>query len=207
MVSVIEAAYQTHRAELMTAEQQRIEQMKQAQEQKRDVRRKEESAAHADWYRQKVQEANPWATALDAQKAGTFVAPAPLPAAVPLDPNARPAIDSIRPPTRLTSLGSELGGITLAEFRRIARSPEEAMERLWQKLETLKQDSYEKWQEGAQAWRQSPLQQQYLQMVTKSFASGRPVAEIAREMNEKDSTQPTAEEIGAILLLNNRLNV
>ena len=33
------------------------------------------------------------------------------------------------------------------------------------------------------------------------------VAEIARELHEKDVNQPTAEEIGAILLMNNRLNV
>jgi hypothetical protein len=217
MAGVIEAAYQAHRAELTVAEQKRIEGMKRAQEEKREVRRKQESDAHAEWYRQKIQEANPWAAAMEAQKAPGAspgqvtwpVAASPqstgsVPAA---DPNARPTVDSIRAPSRLTSLGNELGGITLAEFRRIARSPEEAMERLWQKLETLKQESYERWQEGAQAWRQAPLQQQYLQIVAQSFTSGRPVAEIARELHDKDPNQPTAEEIGAILLLNNRLNV
>lgn len=221
MVAVIEEAYQTHRAELTTAEQLRIERLKQAQETKREERRKQESEAHAEWYRQKIQEANPWAAALDAQKAaaaagstvpvGQVTWPAPVSAAgqaPTTGPSAPTAVDAIRPPTRLTSLGNELGGITLAEFRRIARTPEEAMEALWQKLETLKQESYDHWQEGAQAWRQSPLQQQYLQMVAQSFTSGRPVAEIAREIHEKDpKNQPTAEEIGAILLLNNRLNV
>ncbi|MBP9762691.1 hypothetical protein KBD34_03665 [Patescibacteria group bacterium] len=218
MAGVIEAAYQAHRAELTEAEQKRIESMKQAQEQKREVRRKQESDDHAEWYRQKIQEANPWAAAIEAQKtAGTNSGQVSWPTAtatsqsagsVPAaDPNARPTVDSIRAPARLTSLGNELGGITLAEFRRIARTPEESMERLWQKLETLKQESYERWQEGAQAWRQSPLQQQYLQIVAQSFTSGRPVAEIAREQHEKDPNQPTAEEIGAILLLNNRLNV
>ena len=220
MVAVIEEAYQAHRAELTTAEQLRIERLKQAQEAKREERRKQESAEHAEWYRQKIQEANPWAAALDAQKAaaagsatpaGQVTWPVPVSASgqAPTTGSAAPtAVDAIRPPTRLTSLGNELGGITLAEFRRIARTPEEAMEALWQKLETLKQESYDHWQEGAQAWRQSPLQQQYLQLVAQSFTSGRPVAEIAREIHEKDpKNQPTAEEIGAILLLNNRLNV
>ncbi len=205
MASVIEQAYASHRAELTQAEQLRIEGMKQAQNEKREVRRKQESEAHAEWYRQKVQEANPWAAAIESQKAaaagGAVVQTGPVSSAAPS------AMDSIRPPTRLTSLGNELGGITLAEFRRLSQSPEEAMERLWQKLETLKQESYERWQEGAQAWRQSPLQQQYLQIVAQSFTSGRPVAEIARELHEKDVNQPTAEEIGAILLMNNRLNV
>ncbi len=215
MVLVIEKAYALHKEELATAEQRRIESMKRAQDEKREVRRKEESEAHADWYRQKVQDANPWAAAIEAQKAGQ---PAPgqvswspagqqAVASPNVDPSARPPIDSIRPPTRLMSLGNELGSITLADFRRIAQSPEEAMERLWQKLETLKQESYEKLQEGAQAWRQSPLQQQYLQLVAQSFTSGRPVAEIASELHEKDPNQPTPQEIGAILLLNNRLNV
>ncbi len=215
MVSVIEAAYQAHRAELMAAEQQRIEGMKRAQDQKRDIRRKQESEAHADWYRQKVQETNPWAAALNAQSVNASPTtqptqpstswPTAMPA-VPTDPNARPVIDSIRPPNRLMSLGSELAGTTLAEFRRMARTPEEATERVWQKFETLKQESYERWQEGTQAWRQSPLQQQYLQLVAQSFTSGRPVAEIARELHEQDPNQPTAEEIGAILLINNRLH-
>lgn len=218
MVKVIEESYQAHRSELMAAEQQRIEKLKQAQDQKRDERRKQESEAHADWYRQKVQEANPWAAALQAQPPQSTAAGAPASAAVPVWPTptassavpvnaAPPVIDSIRPPMRLTSLGSELAGVTLAEFRRMARTPEEATERIWQKLETLKQESYERWQEGAQAWRQSPLQQQYLQIVAQSFTSGRPVAEIARELHEQDPNQPTAEEIGAILLINNRLHV
>lgn len=218
MVKVIEESYQAHRSELMAAEQQRIEKMKQAQDQKRDERRKQESEAHADWYRQKVQEANPWAAALQAQSQQSAVPGAPASAAAPVWPApaassnapanaAPPAIDSIRPPMRLTSLGSELAGVTLAEFRRMARTPEEATERIWQKLETLKQESYDRWQEGAQAWRQSPLQQQYLQIVAQSFTSGRPVAEIARELHEQDPNQPTAEEIGAILLINNRLHV
>jgi hypothetical protein len=207
MVKVIEAAYLTHHTELSTLEQQRIERMKQAQNEKREMRRKEDSEAHAEWYRNKVQESNPWANALEAQKSGQPLAASNQAAWPPAATGQQPALDAIRAPVRLTSLGSELGGITLAEFRRISKSPEEAMERLWQKLETLKQESYDHWQEGAQAWRQSPLQQQYLQMVTQSFTSGRPVAEIAREMHEKDPNQPTAEEIGAILLINNRLNV
>lgn len=218
MVKVIEESYQAHRGELMAAEQQRIEKMKQAQDLKRDERRKQESEAHADWYRQKVQEANPWAAALQAQSSQSTSAGAPASAAAPAWPTpaaspsapasaAPPVIDSIRPPMRLTSLGSELAGVTLAELRRMARTPEEATERIWQKLETLKQESYERWQEGAQAWRQSPLQQQYLQIVAQSFTSGRPVAEIARELHEQDPNQPTAEEIGAILLINNRLHV
>lgn len=205
MSRVIEAAYASHHEALGTAERQRIERMRQAQEQKRDVRRKEESASHAEWYRQKVQDANPWAAAMATQTPGG--APSVQTQGVGADGFGRASVDSIRPPTRLTSLANELGGITLAEFRRIAKSPEEAMERLWQKLETLKQQSYEEWQGGAQAWRQSPLQQQYLQLVTQSFSSGHPVAEIAREWHEKDPNQPTPEEIGAILLMNNRLNV
>ena len=226
MVTMIEQAYQAHRAELGAAEQQRMEQMKRAQEQKRDERRKEESAAHAEWYRAKVQATNPWAAALagqplpgtaaftqqpvasTAQQPGQVTWPLSSPQNVGggLDP-LRPTVDSIRPPTRLTSLANEMGRMTLVEFRRIAKKPEEAMERLWQKLETLKQESYEQWSEGAQAWRQSPLQQQYLQLVAQSFTQGRPVADLAREKHEQDPAQLSAEEIGSIMLLNNRLNV
>lgn len=207
MVSVIEAAYQTHRGALANAEKEKIEGMKQAQDEKRIVRRKQESEEHAEWYRQKIQTANPWAAAIEAEKKNPTQAPTTTqPMAQTLD-GIRPMVDGIRPPSRLTSLEDEMARITLAEFRRIAKTPEESMERLWQKLETLKQDSYERWSEGAQAWRQSPLQQQYLQLVTESFTSGRPVAEVAQSRHEQDPNQPTSEEIGAILLLNNRLNV
>lgn len=208
IAGVIEAAYQMHRAELAASEKGKIDEMRLAQDEKRVVRRKQESEEHAEWYRQKIQTANPWAAAIKAERAGT--SPAPSTSSSPMTPTLdgiRPSLDGIRPPTRLTSLGDELGRMTLAEFRRTAKTPEESMERLWQKLETLKQDSYERWSEGAQAWRQSPLQQQYLQLVTESFTSGRPVAEVAQTRHEQDPGQPTSEEIGAILLLNNRLNV
>ena len=116
-------------------------------------------------------------------------------------------MDSVRAPTRLSSLSDEFATLTLADFRRIGRTPEQAMEKLLQKFETLKQESFERWSEGVQSWRRSPLQQTYLKLVADSFATGKPVAQLAEERRQQNQDVPTPEELGAILQLNNHVQV
>jgi hypothetical protein len=95
----------------------------------------------------------------------------------------------------------------IESYRRQSRDPQQAAEKILQKLETLKRESYERWTEGVQAWRQSTLQQQYLRLVTESFASGRPVSELVEEKRKTDPRLPTAEELGSIIALNSKIQL
>jgi hypothetical protein len=111
----------------------------------------------------------------------------------------------IVPPMRLSGLGEELQTMDIETFRRQAKTPEQAAEKIFQKLETLKRENFERWTEGVTAWRSSPLQQQYLKLVAESFATAKPVAQLVEEKRKVDPKLPTAEELGAIIALNARI--
>lgn len=203
---IIEAAYNEHRASIETEEKQRIQSVQEEQKKKIEERKQRESAEHAAWYREKVQNARGDAaveqlrtimtqqpqTGVDSRLRGN-------------DTSQKQTMQDIVPPQRLSGLAEELGSMDIEAFRRQSKSPEQAAEKVFQKLESLKRESFERWTEGIESWRKSPLQQQYLKLVTESFTSARPVAELVEEKRKTDPKLPTADELGAIISLNARI--
>jgi len=118
-----------------------------------------------------------------------------------------PTLDTVRAPMRLVGLNEELAGMTMAEFRRLAKTPQDAAAKILQKLQTLQEESFERWTEGVEAWRESPLQQQYLKLVTESFSSGKPVAQLVEEKRALDPSLPSGEELSAIIQLNSQIQL
>ena len=114
-------------------------------------------------------------------------------------------MDSVSAPVRLKGLAEELADMTWEEFRRLAKTPDQGAEKIRQKLETLKGESFESWTQGIQAWRRSPLQQEYLKLVTESFTSGKPVIEVVQARHAADAHIPTADEISALIQLNSTI--
>jgi hypothetical protein len=72
----------------------------------------------------------------------------------------------------------ELGAFTLADFRRLADDPVQAVEKLTMKLANLQKDSYLLYIRGVEAWLKSPLYREYQQVLLASLSSGRPVSEV-----------------------------
>jgi hypothetical protein len=199
ITNIIETIYLETRTQIAQEEKVKIDAIKQEQTRKMEERRKRESEEHAAWYQEKVRDQSP--------EAGWEALKALRDQAVTqgTEASVKPTMDSVRAPTRLTSLSEEFGTLTLGDFRRIGRTPEQAVEKLSQKFETLKQESFERWSEGVQAWRSSPLQQLYLRLVADSFATGKPVAQLAEERRQQNQDVPTPEELGAIMQLNSHV--
>jgi hypothetical protein len=95
--------------------------------------------------------------------------------------------------------------MTIQQFRRLSKTPEQAAQKIRQKFEALRQESFERWTEGVQAWRNSPIQQQYLALMTESFKLGMPVGEVADQKRQADPSVPTQAELGTIIALNGDL--
>jgi hypothetical protein len=197
-----------HRAPIAEDEKRRIDETLVVQQAKVEERKKRESEEHAKWFQEKIQQTRPeelLRKQFEAAKAlaANPVASAPQSTSVP--PPKPLNVDTIQAPARLVGLGEELAGMTLAEFRRLSKDPLQATEKIRQKLETLKNESFERWTEGVEAWRSSPLQRQYLTLVAQSFAAGKPVAELVEEKRAQDPSLPTAEELSAIIRLNSEI--
>lgn len=202
VAGLIESTYQAQHGAIGEEQRKMIESTQDEQRKKIDERKLRESEEHAAWYKQKVAGAK-GDTAVEQLRAamqGKPIAESKEQRAVPT-----PSMVDIVPPMRLSGLGEELKNMDIDTFRRQSKSPEQAAEKIYQKLETLKRENFERWTDGVTAWRSSPLQQQYLRLIAESFGAGKPVAQLVEEKRKIDPNLPTAEELGAIIALNARI--
>ncbi len=206
IVNVIEKAYEEHRHFITAEETQRIQSVTEQQKQIIEDRRKRDSEEHAKWYQEKVKGTQ----SAEAQAAAIFAAmkqgmqKGATPGAAP---TSSLAMDAVRAPQRLMGLTDELAGISVAEFRRLAKNPADAAERIWQKLKTLESESFDRWTEGIQAWRNSPMQAEYLRLVAESFGAGKPVAQLVEERHASNPATLSPEEVNAMIQLNSRIQL
>lgn len=124
----------------------------------------------------------------------------------PLAPGLKPRVDDVKFGPRLTSLVDELKNISLSEFRRLAKDPQVAAQKVMQKIETLAQESFEKRVQGVQAWQASPMQQAYLALVGESFKQGKSVQDIAEAKRQAGEDVPSPADIAAVISLNSKLH-
>lgn len=121
-------------------------------------------------------------------------------------PPAPQVVGVVSPGPRLVGLMGELSELTLTDFRRMAKTPEQAVEKIAQKIETLAQESFEKRVEGIRAFQASPLQGAYMALVGESFRSGKPVATLADEKRAKGENTLSPAEVASIITLNSKLH-
>ncbi len=100
----------------------------------------------------------------------------------------------------------ELKAISLADFRKMADSPQEAAEKILEKISYLEDESLIKRAEGIKAWKQSELYKLYLQIGNLSLAQKKPVERVIFELREAGQPYLTPVEFQAIADLNNRLS-
>lgn len=199
VAKIIEAGYELHHGEIEDDQKRRIQETEIAQKQKVEDRRKRESEEHAEWYQQKVAPPTAFANPMTNQLATQAAQPMPI---TPVRSN----VSGVTAPAgQLSDLIGEFKTMDIQEFRRLAKDPEQAGEKLFQKFETLRAESFDRYTAGIAAWRVSPLQQRYLQLVSESFTKGKTVAEVAETNRSRDPGTPTAAELGAIITLNAKI--
>lgn len=202
IAGIIESVYQAQHSAIEEEERKQIESTQEEQRKKIEERKQRESEEHAAWYKQKVAGAKGDAAV---EQLRAVMQGKPLAETAGQRAESKPTMVDIVAPTRLTGLADELKTMDIDTFRRQAKTPEQAAEKVFQKLETLKRENFERWTDGVQAWRSSPLQQQYLKLVAESFATAKPVAQLVEEKRKIDPKLPTAEELGAIIALNAKI--
>lgn len=120
---------------------------------------------------------------------------------------SRPSLDGMSyAGPQLVGLVGELKRLTVAEFRRISKNPQDAATKIRQKIETLGQESFDKRVEGIRAFQESPLQGAYMALVGESFKQMRAVATIAEEKRNAGGDSLSSDEIAAIMALNSGLH-
>jgi hypothetical protein len=200
--TVIEHIREEWQGRLAEEEKKRIQKAEIAQKERLAQRHVEEQEAHAQWYAEKVRaQINP-----EEQLRALLQTETPKTASP-----SSVVVDGIRGTVapRMISGDSvgELASMDVEHFRRLSPSSDEAAEKIWQKLEALRQESFDRWTKGVTAWRQAPIQQSYLLLVQRSFLEGKPVAEIAERMHAQDLSQLSPVELASLLQLNGRIHL
>lgn len=122
-------------------------------------------------------------------------------------PPLKPRMDDVKTAgPRLMGPVQELRALTLSEFRRMAKDPTVASQKILQKIETLRQESFERRVEGIQAFQESGLQKSYMALVAESFRVGKPITELAEERRGKGEDVPSPAELAAVISLNSKLH-
>jgi len=96
----------------------------------------------------------------------------------------------------------EIQFFRLIDWRRLANNPTEAANRLKQKFINLKEESILLFIAAAQAWRESPLYQEYLAMVDSAFNQ-----HIHLEVAAGNKEKITSEEIKALINMEKELGI
>lgn len=117
----------------------------------------------------------------------------------------KPKIEDIKYKPKLVGPIDELRSLTLKDFRKLAPSPEVAVEKIQEKINLLEEESFVKKIEGIKAWKQSPLNKMYLALGQKSIIEGRPVEEIVASSAAGDNLNK--DEFNAIMELNKSLRL
>ncbi|PIW36289.1 MAG: hypothetical protein COW24_06060 [Candidatus Kerfeldbacteria bacterium CG15_BIG_FIL_POST_REV_8_21_14_020_45_12] len=99
----------------------------------------------------------------------------------------------------------ELSSMTALEFRRLGATPEAAVSKIIEKIELLGQESIQKKSDGITAWKESPLNNEYLEIGRESFERSVPVEGIieSRKRDKPDGISIT--EFQAISDINKQL--
>jgi hypothetical protein len=175
---------------------------------------KDELALQVERMRAKMQKVAPGSSA--PKVSPPLAAPAPAPAKAELTVGSvsiqatqtptghRPVVDIINA-NRLSGPIEQLGSMSLAEFRRLSSNPTEAVQKIEDLLSTLETTSYDERVKGVLAWRDSPVNQAYLQMAEEALAQGVALSEISARKRTQGKESLSLAEIKAIALLNGRI--
>lgn len=118
----------------------------------------------------------------------------------------RPLVDDVKIQQSMV-MGpiDELHAMDIVEFRRLSPDPVAAAGKLKDKIQLLGQEAISKQAEGVQAFRESILNQMYIEIGNSSIASGKAVADLIAERQSQGQITLSLNEFNAIADLNKEL--
>lgn len=110
----------------------------------------------------------------------------------------------LKPTAKAEPVGpvEELGLLAIEDFRHLSKDPEEAAQKVFQKIELLGDESLELKAEAIKRWKKSPIYSEYLAIGQHSMEGGKSIEEV---INAKEVSQMNMKEFEAISDLNKSL--
>lgn len=135
----------------------------------------------------------------------------PLPAQgeppAPRPMRKREKVRDVVAPRKLSGPVEELEGMTIADFRRLGSTGEEAAAEVGERLKLLEDQSYGLRLKGIAAWRRSPLYETYVSVISEAMQSEGGMEAVLRAHKSAGEEMLTLEEVRALIKLNGILRV
>ncbi|MDD2807430.1 MAG: hypothetical protein PHW95_02845 [Patescibacteria group bacterium] len=117
----------------------------------------------------------------------------------------KPKVEDVRFKPRLTGPVEEIKSMKLVDFRRLAQSPAQAIEKIIGKIDLLEAEAFTKKTEAIKAWKQNEINQMYIELGDQSMEERKSISDIIAERQSGGQPTLTEEEVDAIIELNKRL--
>lgn len=120
----------------------------------------------------------------------------------------RPEVVGTAEISRRVTMGPvlEIKNMTLTEFRKLGEGPEEAAERIMEKIGLLEDESLIKKFEGINGWKQCEVYRVYIAIGAKSMAERKTIEQVIREFEAGGKPYLAPREFNAVADLNRRLS-
>ena len=117
----------------------------------------------------------------------------------------RPRMEDVKFTPKLVGPVDELRRFNLVDFRRLSADPSKAAQRIYEKIELLGEDSFNKKVLGIKSWRQSELVQSYLDLVYENIEKNLTLEQVINLKQSQNLETLSLEEFKAIMDLNKKL--
>jgi len=130
----------------------------------------------------------------------------PISVSRPASVRGKKKIEDIKSKKKLQGPVDELRDINLLDFSRLGSEKVSAVEKIYEKLNLLKEDSFSKYSKGVKAWRDSEVYKLYLDMGRSSMESQKTIREIIQERKKNDQPYLSEKQFNEIVDLNKKLS-
>lgn len=114
-------------------------------------------------------------------------------------------MDDIKKGQKIGGPLEEIGSMNLADFRRISKSPKEAVTRISQLFSMLEEEGFNRKMAGQRAWRQNPVNKLYLAIGQESLIEKKDIQKIIEGRKAQGKEYLSKDEFDAIMELNKKI--
>lgn len=119
--------------------------------------------------------------------------------------SGRPTVNDVVFERKLAGPVEELRLLTLADFRRLSKDPEDAARKIEAKVELVSAEGYDQRIAAIRAWRESPLVRLYVELSREALLSGKGIDDLLSGRRAAGEDMPTEAELKAVVDLNGTL--
>lgn len=120
-------------------------------------------------------------------------------------PEGRPKVQDIRFERKLAGPLEELRQLTLVDFRRLSKDPVQAATKIHDLVNLLSDQGYDRKIAAIQAWRESPVSQQYVHLSQEALLNGKSIHDVLKEHHNKGEETFSEAELRVVIDLNTTL--